>query len=427
YEMFEKIRRKLRESLAHELHVQVEDVDEDMRFTDMGVDSIIGVTWIRKINTHYGLNITITKIYDYSSIMEFARFLQKELAMHGKGSMEKSSQQPSSDTLKQQHLGKVVISHTDQHMTDCKDSLLERLLEQKNNAEAHISSVKITPSFGIETTQSILNATEEIAIIGMAGQFPQANDLNRFWENLAQGKDCISEVLATRWSVDQHYDPDPEKPGKTYCKWLGALDDVDQFDPLFFNISPAEAESMDPQQRLFLQSCWECIEEAGLNPIALSESRCGVFVGCGPSDYGQWRNGDHGNLSAQGLIGNSTSILSARIAYLLNLKGPCMAIDTACSSSLVAISEACNSLLLQTSDLSLAGGVCVLSGPSMHIMTSKAGMLSTDGCCFTFDQRANGFVPGEGVGVILLKRLSDAQRDGDQIHGVIKGWGVNQD
>ncbi|MCP5093982.1 MAG: polyketide synthase, partial [Chloroflexi bacterium] len=213
-----------------------------------------------------------------------------------------------------------------------------------------------------------------------------------------------------RWSIKDYYDPDVQVPGKTYCKWMGVLESVDEFDPLFFNISPREAQLMDPQQRVFLQSSWRCIEEAGYNPLELSGSKCGVFVGCGVSDYGRLMGSDE--LSAQGLMGGATSILAARISYLLNLQGPCLSIDTACSASLVAIASACDSLILGGSDLALAGGVCVMAGPSMHIMTSKAGMLSTDGRCFTFDQRANGFVPGEGVGVILLKRLSDAQRDG---------------
>ena len=260
----------------------------------------------------------------------------------------------------------------------------------------------------------------------MSGQFPQAKSVSEFWNNLAQGKDCISKIPASRWSHDQYYDPDPQVPGKTYCNWMGVLEEVDKFDPLFFNISPAEAELMDPQQRLFLESAWHCIEDAGLSPASLSGSRCGVFVGCAPGDYAQLIAGEQG-LSAQALMGKANSILSARISYLLNLKGPCLTIDTACSSSLVAIAEACNNLILQTCDLALAGGVSVMAGPSMHIMTSKAGMLSKDGRCFTFDNQANGFVPGEGVGTILLKRLSDAVRDKDPIYGVIKGWGVNQD
>ncbi|MGD2088023.1 MAG: beta-ketoacyl synthase N-terminal-like domain-containing protein [Candidatus Aminicenantes bacterium] len=275
---------------------------------------------------------------------------------------------------------------------------------------------------GIPREQS---SPDPIAIIGMSGQFPGSKNLAEFWDNLAQGRDCISLIPAARWSIDQYYHPDPNVPGKTNCKWMGVLEDMDKFDPLFFNISPLEAELMDPQQRLFLENSWHCIEDAGLGPSSLAGSRCGVYVGCGTGDYFQASAGKR--LNAHGFLGGDTSILSARISYLLNLKGPCLAINTACSSSLVALVEACNSLTLKTSDLALAGGVCVLAGPSLHIMTSKAGMLSPDGRCFTFDNRANGFVPGEGVGVILLKRLADAVRDRDHIYGVIRGWGVNQD
>ncbi|WP_217563191.1 beta-ketoacyl synthase N-terminal-like domain-containing protein, partial [Paenibacillus sp. GbtcB18] len=264
-----------------------------------------------------------------------------------------------------------------------------------------------------------------IAIIGMSGKFPMSESLADYWNNIAEGRNCVSEIPESRWSIDQYYDPDPKVPGKTTSKWMGCLDNIDKFDAMFFNISPAEAELMDPQQRLFLESCWSCFEDAGINISKLSGTRCGVFAGCSAGDYGSLI-GESGN-DAFRLIGNAPSILSARISYLLNLKGPSMSIDTACSSSLVAIAEACNSLVLKTSDMALAGGVSIMTGPAIHIMTSKAGMLSKDGRCYTFDNRANGFVPGEGVGVVLLKRLSDAIKDGDRIYGVIRGWGVNQD
>ncbi|HEY2138107.1 MAG TPA: beta-ketoacyl synthase N-terminal-like domain-containing protein, partial [Xanthobacteraceae bacterium] len=216
---------------------------------------------------------------------------------------------------------------------------------------------------------------------------------------------------------------DPQKPGKSYCKWMGAADDVDLFDPHFFNITPREAELMDPQQRLFLQCAWHAIEDAGIDPVRLAGAQCGVFVGSGPSGYADLIE----ERNAYSLLGSSGSILAARIAYLLDLHGPAISLDTACSSSLVAIAEACNSLLLGNSELALAGGASVLIGPSMFIDTSKVSMLSSGGRCFTFDHRANGFVPGEGVGVLLLKRLADAERDGDPIRAVIRGWGVNQD
>ena len=322
-----------------------------------------------------------------------------------------------------QHIGKVVISHTNQTMIDCTDYCIQRLIDHKRNYKRRRPNQNTTSSILFQRHEE--TAQEGVAVIGMSCQFPKSRTLAEFWDNLAKGRDCISEIPASRWSIDEYYDPDPQKFGKTYCKWMGVLEDVDRFDPLFFNISPAEATYMDPQQRLFLEICWRCIEDSGLNPDSLSGSKCGVFVGCAQSDYGQLLNGEA--LNAQGLMGGASSILSARISYFLNLKGPCQSIDTACSSSLVAMANACDSLMLGTSDLALAGGVCVLTGPRIHIMTSKAGMLSPNGRCFTFDQRADGFVPGEGVGVLLLKRLSDAVRDQDHINGIIRGWGVNQD
>lgn len=322
-----------------------------------------------------------------------------------------------------QHIGKVVISHSYKEMVDNTEQLIQRLIEQKKNCKTNIHARNTSMVIG--NTQPQKQTNEKIAIIGMSGQFPKSPTLLDFWNNLVNGTDCVSEIPAGRWQVEDYFSEDLNARGKTNCKWMGVLEDVDKFDPLFFGISPAEAEFMDPQQRLFLENSWRCIEDSGTNPLSLFGSRCGVFAGCGAGDYKQLMQGQE--LSAQGLLGGTNSILAARISYLLNLKGPCLAIDTACSSSLVAIAEACNSLLLRTSDLALAGGVYVASGPSMHIMASKAGMLSKDGRCFTFDNRANGFVPGEGVGVVLLKRLSDAIRDQDPIHGVIAGWGINQD
>ena len=268
-------------------------------------------------------------------------------------------------------------------------------------------------------------SADAIAIIGMAGQFPRAGDLDAFWRNIAGGKDCIDTVPPQRWDIERYFSEDISIPGTTNSRWMGVLDDCDAFDPLFFNISPTEAEVMDPQQRLMLQNCWHAIENAAIDPRSLSGSRCGVFVGCGSTDYHQ-RSREH-QYSTQGFTGAAMSILAARIAYFLNLQGPCLSIDTACSSSLVAIANACDSLVADNCDLALAGGVAVMAGPMMHVKTGQSAMLSVDGRCFAFDHRANGFVPGEGVGALMLKRLADAERDGDIVHAVISGWGVNQD
>jgi acyl transferase domain-containing protein len=265
----------------------------------------------------------------------------------------------------------------------------------------------------------------QIAVIGMAGQFPGAKNIEEFWQNIASGRDCIVPVGSERWDLNSYYQAGKAVAGKTNSCWLGALEEYDRFDPLFFNLSPAEAEAMDPQQRLFLQACWHGIEHAGYDARQLSGSQCGVFVGCASGDYHQ--SSAQQRLSAQGFTGAANSILAARISYFLNLQGPSLAIDTACSSSLVAIAQACDNLRYGGIDLALAGGVYVMGGPEMHIRTAQAGMLSGQGHCYAFDHRANGFVPGEAVGVVVLKRLADAQRDGDTIYGVIRGWGVNQD
>ncbi|NQZ10676.1 MAG: polyketide synthase dehydratase domain-containing protein, partial [Algicola sp.] len=320
-----------------------------------------------------------------------------------------------------QHIGKVVISHSAQQMTDLTEDCLNRVRDQRQRAaKAVLMTLPVT------TVNSMPSKiAQPIAVIGMAGQFPMANDVDQFWQNISEGKNCISEVPAHRWDNETYYQSGAPVEGKTNSKWMGLLEQYDQFDPLFFNISPTEAQVMDPQQRVFLQSSWLSIENAGYNPHDLSGSKTGVFVGCGMGDY--HRLAPAKLLSAQGLLGSYISILAARIAYFLNLQGPCVSIDTACSSSLVAIANACDSLTSGASDTALAGGVCVMASPAMHIMTAQAGMLSENGRCHAFDQRANGFVAGEGVGVLMLKRLSDAQRDNDRILGVIEGWGVNQD
>jgi len=266
-----------------------------------------------------------------------------------------------------------------------------------------------------------------IAVIGMSGRFPGADDLEAFWENLALGRSAITEVPRERWDVSTYYDPDPTVPDRTRCKWGGFLRDVDRFDPLFFNISGKEAELADPQQRLFLEEAWKALEDAGYSDTALEGRRCGVFVGTGSGDY-TYTMKDHGvPADPYAFMGNAVSILAARISYVLNLKGPSIAVDTACSSSLVALHLACQSILMGESELALAGGVFVSTHPSFHYLTGRAGMLSPEGRCKAFDDGADGFVPGEGVGVVVLKPLARALADGDHVYGVIRASGVNQD
>ncbi|MBL6449565.1 SDR family NAD(P)-dependent oxidoreductase [Fulvivirga sp. 29W222] len=390
----------LKSMLAQELHMEESDIDEDSQFVDLGLDSIIGVTWIRKINEKYKISINATKVYSYPNLKQFSSYVKDEA--------EKSGTLPVE---------------------------VEPVLEKQPVAGLQ-SKVALTPTLRKLTSRRSLSVTsttapvkeqqsQAIAIIGMAGQFPEAKNVEEFWQNIAEGKNCIREIPKKRWDIDQYYQEGEVTSGKTYSRWMGVLEEYDLFDPLFFNISPSEAESMDPQQRLFLQACWHAIENAGYSAKSLGNSKCGVYVGCGQGDYHLLSRDLQ--ISAYGFTGGDNSILAARISYFLNLQGPCLTIDTACSSSLVAIANACDSLVLGKSDTVLAGGVYIGAGPDMHLKTSQMGMLSPDGKCYSFDQRANGFVPGEGVGVVMLKRLEDAERDNDNILGVIQGWGVNQD
>ncbi|MBD3316691.1 MAG: SDR family NAD(P)-dependent oxidoreductase, partial [Chitinivibrionales bacterium] len=391
----------LKALLAEELQMEMSEINDKMQFVDIGLDSITGVTWIRKINEKYKIAIEATKIYSWPTLEQLGQYVLGVLISNEKMDHDTISLDP------RQYSRKSTPPPTKSTLQS------RRLISWRNNKRLY--------------GKSSLNeySKEPIAVVGMAGKFPMARNLDEYWDNLSAGKNCISEIPRSRWNFEQWYQAGKATPGKTNCKWMGALEDCDLFDAMFFNISPAEAECMDPQQRLFLQACWHGIEHAGYNPKLLSGSKCGVYVGCAAGDY-LFLSRKH-MLSAHGFTGGATSILAARIAYFLNLNGPCLSIDTACSSSLVAIANACESLRAGTSDWALAGGVCVMATPQMHIRASQTGMLSPDGQCYTFDNKANGFVPGEGVGVVVLKRLADALKDNDLILGKIQGWGINQD
>ncbi|BAY23186.1 beta-ketoacyl synthase [Calothrix sp. NIES-2100] len=266
-----------------------------------------------------------------------------------------------------------------------------------------------------------------IAIVGIGCRYPGANNPEAFWQLLRNGVDAISEVPQQRWDVNSFYDPNRATPGKMNTRWGGFISEVDQFDAPFFGISPREAESLDPQQRLLLEICWEALENAGKAPSKLAGSNTGVFVGISNFDYSQLLAKQVSGLDAYSGTGNAFSIAANRISYLLDLHGPSWAVDTACSSSLVAVHQACQSLRQGECELALAAGVNLILTPQLTVTFSQAGMMAGDGRCKTFDADADGYVRGEGCGVVVLKRLSDADRDGDRILAVIKGSAVNQD
>src|SRR5262249_13137543 len=273
-------------------------------------------------------------------------------------------------------------------------------------------------------------AREPIAVIGVGCRVPGGgNSPANFWRLMRDGVDAIGPVPAGRWAANALYDPDPEVPGRVATRSGGFLDTIDQFDPTFFNISPREAMGMDPQQRLLLEVSWEALEHAGQAPDRLECSRTGVYIGITGSDYTylQLKTRDQSLLGAHFASGIAHSVLTGRLSYLLGLQGPSLSIDTACSSSLVAVLLACNALRYGECRMALAGGVNLILAPDIFIALSQLRMLAPDGRCKTFDAAADGFSRGEGCGVVVLKRLSDAQADGDRILGLIRGSAVNQD
>jgi acyl transferase domain-containing protein/pimeloyl-ACP methyl ester carboxylesterase/NAD(P)-dependent dehydrogenase (short-subunit alcohol dehydrogenase family) len=263
---------------------------------------------------------------------------------------------------------------------------------------------------------------DAIAIVGIQGRFPMAADLEQFWENLRQGRDCIQEIPRERWDLEQFFSADRNVLGKTSCRWGGFIEDVDKFDALFFNISPREAEAMDPQERLFLETVWKTLEDAGHTRRTLKDERVGTFVGVMWGEYPLLaRQADAGGAPP---MSNFASIAN-RASYFFNFRGPSLAIDTMCSSSLMAIHLACESIRRGESTMAIAGGVNLSLHPGKYLHLSRAGLLSSKGHCRSFGAGGDGYVPGEGVGAVLLKPLDRAQHDGDNIHAVIRATGAN--
>lgn len=268
-----------------------------------------------------------------------------------------------------------------------------------------------------------------LAVVGMACRLPGgANSPEEFWQLLRDGVDAITEIPSDRWPVDRLYDPDPAAPGRMTTRYGGFVDEIDRFDAAFFGLSPREAVQLDPQHRLLLETTWEAIEDAGIDAHSLSGTDAGVFIGMRASEYFDSQC-DRGPLDGNQYYatGNAMSTAAGRISYFLGLEGPSFAVDTACSGSLVALHLAAGSLRKGECRVAICGGVNAILDAVGTISLSKAGMLSPDGRCKTFDASANGYARAEGCGVVVLKKLADARADGDRIIGVIRGVAINQD
>jgi acyl transferase domain-containing protein/acyl-CoA synthetase (AMP-forming)/AMP-acid ligase II/NAD(P)-dependent dehydrogenase (short-subunit alcohol dehydrogenase family)/acyl carrier protein len=275
-----------------------------------------------------------------------------------------------------------------------------------------------------------VDTVEPLALIGMGCRFAGAENVDAFLRLLRFEGDGIVEVPNDRWNVKDLYDPDPTVPGKTTTRWGGFLKQVDQFDPAFFGITPREARFMDPQQRLLLEVAYEAFEHAGLAADRVHGSRTGVYIGIGGTDYMslQCQRDNHlTGIEAYTGTGNAHSIAANRLSYFFDLRGPSLAVDTACSSGLLALHLASQAIRNGECDMALAGAVNLILSPEVTVAFSKANMLSPEGRCKSFDDGADGYVRGEGCGILVLKRLSDAERDGDRILAIIRGTAANQD
>jgi polyketide synthase PksN len=394
-ELKEKASGKIRELIAELLKLGVSDIETDAELGDYGFDSVLLTKFANSLNEYYDLDIKPTAFYNYTTIEQLAGFLAED-------HYEQLAKRHGSTTQEQSAL-------TEAASVQAQPVQKQRTRFMRASQPARQSS-----------------SNEPIAIIGISGRFPGSPDLPTFWNNLKENKDLITEVPADRWDWKKYYgDPLTEK-NKTKAKWGGFIQDIDKFDPLFFSISPLEAELMDPQQRITLQAVYEAIEDAALSADHIKGSATGIFIGVSASDYTLLVH-RHTDLTgeAQFSTGAAHSMLVNRISYLLDLHGPSEPIDTACSSSLVAIHRAVESIRNGHCSMAIAGGVNALLAPDATLSFSQAGMLSEEGRCCTFDQSASGYVRGEGVGVIVLKPLSQAEADGDPIYAVIRSTAEN--
>ncbi|TYP78146.1 beta-ketoacyl synthase N-terminal-like domain-containing protein [Paenibacillus methanolicus] len=441
------VRTAIREQLEQSLQLTDDMIDDDDAFSDYGLDSITGIQLVKGLNQALGCKLSITDIFDYSSVHQLAGHLveryasdirlpmpaeswgieeaaaARESSLGDEANATESSlaarraaaasdvRADQSQVTFNEATGTLTGTAQGQSMSDgCIDA--EIPAETATKADASTDARE-----DVGTASTRVPAKGPIAVVGMSGRFAGAEDVHQLWATLAAGDDLVKE--ATRWDLRRAF---PKR--EPFALHGGFLERIDEFDAAFFNIPGQEADYMDPQQRIFLEEAWKALEDAGYAGDAIEGRRCGVYVGCQNGEYHLLYGED---APSQALWGMSPSLIPSRIAYVLDLQGPAIAVDTACSSSLVAIHLACQGLWAGETEMALAGGVSVRLTPDFHATGSNAGLLSERGRCFAFDDRADGFVLGEGAGAVVLKRLEDAIADGDHIYGVIRGSGMNQD
>ncbi|HVI53489.1 MAG TPA: SDR family NAD(P)-dependent oxidoreductase, partial [Luteibacter sp.] len=405
-EFREKAVRYFIRLLSTTLKRPAHSIDARVAMEAYGIDSILVMDLTRALEQVFG-PLSKTLLFEYQTIAALAgHFLEQHAGRLAEvlGDTAPDARQETLATEAQPEVAAAVVAHRRPRFGS--DSRGPR--EEPRSRMANKSS---DPG--------------DVAIIGVAGRYPQARNLEEFWANLSQGKDSITEIPSERWDYRLYYDEDRAKPGKTYSKWGGFIDGVDRFDPLFFNISPREAELMDPQERLFLECVHATLEDAGYTRDNVADDgNVGVFVGVMYEEYQLYGAQEQARGRHLALLNSSASVAN-RISYFSNFHGPSMALDTMCSSSLTAIHLACQSLRAGGCEVAIAGGVNVSIHPNKYLMLAQGKFISGKGRCESFGEGGEGYVPGEGVGSVLLKPLAQAIADGDHIYGVIKATAVN--
>lgn len=409
-----EVLNQLTQLVVEFLKLEPSDITADKILLDLGFDSIGLTSFANMINDVYGLNVTPVLFFEYPTLKEVTACLVDEhhaAMVEFHGATESSTSQSA--------------EITEEHNESITLNPVQSLPEIRS--KWHVES-NDTTQVQIRSELSALGSRfveQPIAIVGMSGSMPKSADLDEYWDNLVNAVDMIDVIPADRWDWKEYFGDPMTEENKSNSKWGGFMKEIDKFDSLFFGISPHEAEYMDPQQRLFLECVWAAIEDSGHKVSDIAGTKTGLFVGAATNDYVDLMSVHNIGIEAYTSTGNSHSVLANRVSYLLGIHGPSAPLDTACSSSLVAIHRALESLHCGSCDMAIAGGVQVMASPSGFITFSKAGMLSNDGRCKTFDSRANGYVRGEGVGAIFLKPLEQAINDGNPIHAIIKGTGEN--
>ncbi|WP_313918315.1 SDR family NAD(P)-dependent oxidoreductase [Tahibacter sp.] len=382
------LREFLAEQVSDLLKIDRLEIRMDMPMRELGFDAVNSSELLRRLNLPQDIGIDVRSFISHPSLGSFAQQL------------------------------------FDRHVLALRDFGEKRGADQAGAASRVVEQRAQVAPAAVTAPAAITVRDKDVAVIGMAGQFPGSTDLESFWQNLCEGQTSITGFPTRRTEEFTLYAARQAYPEFDYFFRGGFLDDFDKFDPLFFKISPVEARTIDPQQRLLLECAWQTIEDAGYNPRALSGSLTGVFVGVATSEYADILTLLAKDDQARDFTGTLFSAHANRISFNLDLHGPSEAIDTACSSSLVAAHRAVQSLRSGECQLALAGGVNIILGCAAFLMFGAAGMLARDGRCKSFDDKADGYVRGEGVGFVLLKPLAKAIEDGDNIRAVIKGTAI---